>query len=73
MSSRSKKVAKFKSESNTFYLKAKVIKMLYCKSFATLLKPPQSGSDLVSYQVCSGKILINQKNDRKHSLTFSKK
>ena len=33
----SREVAKFLSESNTFYIKSKTIKMLSCKNFATLL------------------------------------
>ena len=36
----SRGVAKFLSESNTFHIKSKAIKMLSCKSIATLLDPP---------------------------------
>ena len=36
----SRRVAKFLSESNTFHIKAKAIKILSCKNFATLLDPP---------------------------------
>ena len=34
------KVAKYLSESNTFHIKSKAIKMHACKNFATLLDPP---------------------------------
>ena len=36
----SRRVTKFIYESNTFHIESKVIKMLSCKSFATLLDPP---------------------------------
>ena len=38
--SESGKIAKFLSESNTFHIKSKAIKMLSCKKFATLLGSP---------------------------------
>ena len=36
----SRRVAKFLSESNTFHIKSKAIKMLSCRNFATLLDLP---------------------------------
>ena len=33
-------LSKFLSESNTFHIKSKAMKMLSCKNFATLLDPP---------------------------------
>ena len=37
---RSRRVAKFISESHSFHIKSKAIKMLSCTNFATLLDPP---------------------------------
>ena len=42
-------VAKFLSESDTFHIKSKIIKMLSCKNFATLLDPPHLNTSTVKF------------------------
>ena len=51
-------VAKFLSESNTFHIKSKAIKMLSCKNFATLLDPPLKFQVKITNLEASVKFLV---------------